>query len=397
MGRLARAFTETRTSLTSPSQWLFDAFGSVPSASGVSVDGASALRFADVYACVRVLADAASLLPLPTYHRLADGSREKVPAYPTAVLFDRPSAYMTRSGLVSTIVNHLNSWGNAYVGKIKQNGRPSDLIIITPNRVLMRLDNGEPVFIVQPAAGSPNSGGTYSRNEICHIKLMGDGLIGWSPIRQAREAIGGAIALEEYANRFLANGGAPSMALKTDGRLSDAAAKNLKASWKASVGGRANAGEAVVLEEGLTPMPLQVPQKDAQFIEQRQFSSTQIARIFRIPPYMIAAPSPTPMTYSNVEQESLHFVTYSLAPHLVAIEQAFAADPDFYPDSSYYPEFLVDALLRSDTHTRMQSYEVAIRSRVMLPDEARALENRPPLPDGTGMVATPEPPPQTKV
>ena len=382
--RIAHAIERRDSTLKAPSSALLAALGAVPSSSGVSVSATTAMQHGDVYACIRVLADAAASLPLLSYERTGDGRVRDDDTF-VARLLRNPAPGMTQSMWVSTVMHHLNMWGNTYVAKLRgARGQIVQFRFIDPSRVAIKLDNGEPVFKVYPSQQSDQIQGEFTSRDILHIKgLSTDGVQGLSPIRQAREAIGAGIALEEYAARFFANSAIPDGMLQTDGKLSQEAQDRLKTQWEAVHRGRSNAHKVAVLEEGLKWQSVSLPMEDVQFVEQRKYSATQIARIFRVPPYMIGADGPNSMTYSNVEQESIHFVTYSLRPWLVTIEQAINADEDLYgADGPYYTEFLVDALLRSDTLSRMQAYEVGTRTGVMSVNEAREKENRPPIPGG---------------
>jgi len=134
-------------------------------------------------------------------------------------------------------------------------------------------------------------------------------------------------------------------------------------------------------------LPISMPADDAQFLEQRKLSATEIARVFRVPPWMIGADAGSSMTYANVEQQALAFVTYSLRPWLILIEQALAADPDLCPPGVYV-EFLLDALLRADSATRSEVYARALDPITgwMSREEVRRLEN---LPAETAFVRSP--------
>lgn len=360
------------STLRNPAWWLTEALG----AETGSVSVAAALAHADVYACVRVLADSVASLPLIVYRRSGDG-RNRETSSTAARLLRRPSPSLSQFDLLGTLMMHLCTWGNGYIAKYRNpGGAIVQLGLLNPQRVSVKIEAGEPVFSVIDGHGAQR---TYSRRDVIHVKAMSaDGVIGMSPIGQARAAIGVGMALEEYAEQFMQNNTAPSGVITVKGEMSDPAIARLAKQWKRMRGPK-HAGSTIVLEEDAQWKPVSMPSRDAQFVEQRKLSSTQIARIFRIPPYMIGAESGNSMTYANVEQESLHFLQHSLRPWLVCIEQAVGSDEDLFSiRGNQYPEFLVDAMLRADTKTRYEAYQIATANQAfMTRDEIRARENLP--------------------
>lgn len=390
----ASAGVDRRASLAEPSQAMREAWGgSGTVAGGATVTPQTALTHGDVYACIRALSDAAGSLPLIVYRRLEDGGRERADGTPQARLLRRPHPLLTQSGLISLVVAHLNGWGNAYLGKIWDGGRIARLWPIHPSRVTVEVKGGDPVYTVT-AAGEDTQEGVYKARDILHIKaLSDDGIIGLSPIAQARQVLGLGMTMAEYAGRFFANSAYPGGIIRVQKELSPAAAQRLKESWDRFHRGMRNSFRVAVLEEGADFQTVSVSPQDSQFVEQRRLSTTEIARIFRVPPWMIAADAGSSMTYSNVEQQMIQFAEYSLRPWLVTIEQALAADRDIFPDDgSIFPEFLMDALLRADTATRSQAYSAA-HGRWMTTNEIRRRENLPPIEGGDELAPAAPPAP----
>lgn len=383
--RASQGQAERRDTLRAPSQQLVTALGADGLLSSPSVNPDTALAHSDAYACVRVLADAVGSLPLIVYRRTS-GGREREMASPTARLLQRPSPALTQQALMSMVTAHLQGWGNAFIGKFRdERGQVVQLGAIHPRRVSVALSAGEPVFTVQPETSGPVL--TLTRRDVIHVKAMSvDGLVGLSPVAQARRALGVAISLEDQAANLLENDSRPGGVLKSDRTLSEQAARRLKDAWRAWTSGT-NRGATVVLEEGLSYQAVTLSPADSQFIEQAKLSATRVARVFRVPPYMIGADNGSSMTYSNVEQESASFVMHSLRPWLVCIEQALAADEDLFPQQGdTYPEFLVDALLRADTATRFEAYGKAV-GVFMTVNEIRRRENLNDLPGGDDLSA----------
>lgn len=341
-----------------------------------SVTPTNALQGADVYAAVRCLSDAAASLPLHVYRRVGEG-RERVDNA-TAELLRRPDAATTTPNLIGQLMAHLNLHGNAFLGKWRgQDGSIEKLALLAPDRVQVEVRAGRPSYVVTGLQGRATRHGT---EDIIHVKALStDGLVGLSPIRQCRVALGLASDLAEHAQTFFANDATPRGLLRLE-HFGDASAQvaELREGFEGQHKGVANAHRIAVVSGEVSFSPISLPPEDAQLLESRQFSSQEIARIFRIPPWMLGVASGDSLTYANVESQSLAFTTYSLRPWLVTIESALSADRDLFRAGTYC-EFSLDALLRSDSLTRAQVYEKALDPITghMTRAEVRQLENLP--------------------
>jgi HK97 family phage portal protein len=341
-----------------------------------------ALQVGDVWACVRVLADAAASVPLIPYRR-SDSGRVRLSTGRLADLLDRPAPATTQANLIAQLVSHLALWGNAYLGKFSgEDGRVEQLGLLFPDYVSVELVGGVPLYTVtDPKTGRQSRHGL---DDIVHIKAMStDGLVGLSPIAQCKTALGLSAGLGDHALAFFQHGGRPSGILKIPSGT--AASRNQESmDWfaedvTARHGGARNAHRIAVMSGEMEWIPMSGPLDDLQFVEQRKLSTAEICRIFRVPPWMVGASSGDSMTYSNTEQQALSFVTHSLRPWLVVIEQALSADRDLCAVNTYV-EFLLDALLRADSKTRAEVYALALAPGTgwMRRDEVRRLENLEP-------------------
>jgi HK97 family phage portal protein len=352
-----------------------------PTSSGATVTAETAMRVADAYACVRALSDAAASLPVHIYRHLPQGGRQRVNNR-TAELLRRPGPGQTQSSLIGTIVAHLNLFGNCFIGKARTKGEITQLFCLPPNLIEVELVNGEPRFTFHRPDSAPTKHGLA---DIIHIKALStDGVVGLSPVRQAREAIGLNAQLVAHAARFFQNDARPSGVLQvgTQGAAAQDQLEALKEAWNAHHGGGpANAHRIAILSGDVNFQPLSMPPEDAQFLEQRQLSAQEICRVFRVPPWVVGAPTGDSLTYATVEQQGLAFVTYSLRPWLTTMEQALSADEDLFPaGTNTYGEFLVDALLRSDSEARARVYSAGLAGGWLTVEECRERENLPPLP-----------------
>jgi len=346
----------------------------LPAAGGEPVNRDAALRIADVFSAVRCLSDSAASLPLHAYRR-ADGGRERYTGR-LADLIDRPGPATTTANLTGQLVAHLALDGNAFLAKYRDaDGQITQLGALDPTRVTVALERGEPVYTLSRADGVTRHG----VEDIIHLRAMSvDGLTGLSPIRQARQALGLAQSLSGLADSFARNSGRPSGILTLSSGANPEQLERLRSGFTVRHGGPAAAGHTAVMTGDVSYQSLSLSMQDAEFVAQRQLSTAEICRIFRIPTWMLSASSGDALTYSNVESQALAFVKFTLAPWLTIIEQALSADADLSP-RNVYVAFAIDGLLRADAATRAQVYTAALDPLTgwMSRAEVRALEDLP--------------------
>lgn len=358
--------------------------------SGKNVDERSAMQVTTVYACVRILAEAVAGLPLHTYRYLSGGAKEKALDHPLYyLLHDEPNPEMTSFVFRETLMSHLLLWGNAYAQIIRNGkGQITALYPLMPNRMTVdRTSNGK-IYYTYLVNDSDNptlkaQGQVYLRKEdIFHIPGLGyDGLVGYSPISMAKNAIGMALATEEYGAKFFENGASPSGVLEHPGTIKDP--ERLRESWNSLFKGSGNSHKVAVLEEGLSFKPIAISPNEAQFLETRKFQIDEIARIFRVPPHMVGDLEKS--SFSNIEQQSLEFLKYTLDPWVTRWEQFIHRSLILESEKrDYFVKFNVDGLLRGDYQSRMNGYAVGIQNGFMSPNDIRSLENMDLIPDELG-------------
>ncbi len=350
-----------------------------PTSSGKQVTERSAMQMTAVYSCVRILAEAVAGLPLHVYKTGSDGGKDKATDHPLyRVLHDAPNPEMTSFVFRETLMTHLLLWGNAYA-QIIRNGRGEviGLYPLMPSRMSVgRLTSGALYYDYQTMPGEvPGDTGLVrlSAAEVLHIPGLGfDGLVGYSPIAMAKNAIGMAQACEDYGASFFANGAAPGGVLEHPGTIKDPT--RVRESWQATFGGAKNGNKIAVLEEGMKYTPISMSPEQAQFLETRKFQMGEIARIFRVPPHMIGDLDKS--SFSNIEQQSLEFVKYTLDPWVIRFEQAITAKLLTGGERrSVYVKFNLEGLLRGDYASRMNGYAVARQNGWMSANDIRELEN----------------------
>jgi HK97 family phage portal protein len=335
-----------------------------------------ALGIADVWSAVRVLADAASSLPLHVYRAADDGGRERVRSGKLADLLDRPGPATSQADLVSSLMSHLLIWGNAYVAKYRDaNGEIAAIGLLLPDRVRPELNGGRVRWRFSPPTGRQQ---LLTEADVVHVRgLSTDGLIGLSAVSQASRVLGLSDELVKHALEFFEQGrGLPAGVFKMPEGSSEPARQRMVESLRNEM---RQHGLLVIEGEGsLEPLTLKLD--DSQFVEQRRLAAQEIARVFRIPPNMIGAGSGgDSLTYSTVEQNSLDFVRYSLSPWLRRIELAISNDADLAFQKQYV-KFELDGLLRADAKSRAEIYHLALDpvQGWLDVDEVRRLEDLPP-------------------
>lgn len=359
------------------------------SSAGKNVNERSAMQMTAVYSCVRILAEAVAGLPLHLYRYKEDGGKERaIDNNLYHLLHDEPNKEMSSFIFRETLMTHLLLWGNAYA-QIIRNGKGEVVALypLMPNKMQVdRDDNGELYYIYTRSSDEAKTmeGVTvYLRpRDVLHIPGLGfDGLVGYSPIAMAKNAIGLAIATEEYGAKFFANGAAPSGVLEHPGTIKDPS--RLRENWNSTFGGSANSGKVAVLEEGMKYTPISISPEQAQFLETRKFQIDEIARIFRVPPHMVGDLEKS--SFSNIEQQSLEFVKYTLDPWVIRWEQSLSRSLLNEDEKrKYFFKFNLEGLLRGDYESRMSGYATARQNGWMSANDIRELENLDKIPAEDG-------------
>ena len=359
------------------------------SSAGKNVNERSAMQMTAVYSCVRILAEAVAGLPLHLYRYKEDGGKERaIDNNLYHLLHDEPNKEMSSFIFRETLMTHLLLWGNAYA-QIIRNGKGEVVALypLMPNKMQVdRDENGELYYIYTRSSDEAKTmeGVTVylTPRDVLHIPGLGfDGLVGYSPIAMAKNAIGLAIATEEYGAKFFANGAAPSGVLEHPGTIKDPS--RLRENWNSTFGGSANSGKVAVLEEGMKYTPISISPEQAQFLETRKFQIDEIARIFRVPPHMVGDLEKS--SFSNIEQQSLEFVKYTLDPWVIRWEQSLSrALLNEEKKRKYFFKFNLEGLLRGDYESRMSGYAVARQNGWMSANDIRELENMDKIPAEDG-------------
>ena len=358
--------------------------------SGKPVNERTAMQTTAVYACVRILAEAVASLPLHVYEYQDDGGKKLVHEHPLYyLLHDEPNPEMTSFVFRETLMSHLLIWGNAYAQIIRDGaGRVLGLYPLLPDKMEVQRDDWGNIYYVYSRNSDENpmfkeyGNIKLKAEDVLHIPGLGfDGLIGYSPIAMAKNAVGMTLACEEYGASFFANGANPGGVLEHPGVLKDPS--KVRESWNSVYRGVNNAHKIAVLEEGMKYQQIGIPPEEAQFLETRKFQINEIARLYRIPPHMVGDLDKS--SFSNIEQQSLEFVKYTQDPWVIRREQSLQRSLLLPGEKGkYFIKLNVDGLLRGDYQSRMNGYAVGRQNGWFSANDIREMENMNPIPDEEG-------------
>lgn len=350
---------------------------------GVAVTPASAMRVMAVFACIRLIAETCAALPLKTY--TGDGpERSEVKLAAERYVWERPNSEQTQQVFWEQAFASALSDGNTFINTPRDAlGRIAELWLVNPARVnIVRTRDGEKRYEIEGDR-------TRTPDEIVHVPaftLPGRDR-GLSPIGQARQAIGLSLAAEQFGARFFGAGSIPSGIISTKAKLDQPQAERLKARWRELHAGAGKAWDIAVLDADAEFHQLTIPPEDAQFLETRRFQLSEIARLYRVPPHLIADVERSTSWGTGIEEQNLAFVQYTLLPWLRRFEQAITAW--LLPVRPRYARFVLDGLLRGDAASRITYYAAGRRDGWLNVNEIRALEDRPRIEGGDTYLQTP--------
>lgn len=385
MGLLSRFITpEKRLTVQGLDSLMERAVGGYPTSSGVDINEQTALSCMAVYAAVRLLSETIGSLPGHIMRQTEMGKEKALTHSLYALIHEQPNPEQTAMEWREIAMCHLLLRGNHYSEKqLDQAGRLVALWPIHPDRVTIeRPGANAPLLyrITMPGGGTV----TLGPDRMLHLRGLGsNGVTGFSPIAVARQALGLAVAAQEYGARLFKNDTRPGGVLEHPQKLSEPAYNRLRASIEEQHQGFSNAHRMMILEEGMKWSQVGINPDDAQFLESRKFSVTEVARMYNVPPHFLRDLERA--TFSNIEQQAIEFVVYSLRPWVVRFEQRLKVELLSPQDRvTHFVKFNVDGLLRGDIKTRFDAYQVAKQNGWMNADEIRELEDLNPLPRGTG-------------
>lgn len=381
--RVARGL-ERRSTLTNPSDALRQAFTGASTYSGKQVSVETALTLGPVFAASSLVAGAVGGVPLKVYN---SGREEARSSRQWRMLHDEPNDEMAADELWELVAHQLLMWGNAFLLKDRDGlGVVQMLWPIRPGRMTVGREpavRGRARRFYQ-VDGQPKK---YYDDSFLHIRGLGsDGLVGYSVIQQARQQLGNMLSQDEFQGRFWANGSFMGAALLHPQQMSADAQDRLKKQISAKRG-VAESNGIWVFEEDMKFQQLGMPLRDAEFMAQMKMGRLAVAELFGLVPPHRWGNDQRSLTYANVEAASTDFVRWTGRRWWSRIEKSLQRDQGVFPKSgpSLTAEFQTADLLRGDTKTRYETYQIGIAAGVLTRNEARGFENLPPLDSGDGI------------
>lgn len=342
---------------------------------GVSITQDNSLRISTAYACVRLLSDTVSTLPVDSFVR-RDGVR--VPYRPRPIWLDQPDPDLatSRDEHFTQVMVSLLLDGNAFVRVVRDPlGTVIALIVLDPKRVEVRRNKDYQIEYYLKDIDR-----VLSKSEVLHItELRKPGALrGSSRIDELKEVFGLTAALDEFASRFFGQGSQTSGVIEVPGALSREQAKDLVDSFEEGHKGLARSHRPGVLFGGAKFNKTGVDPNEAQMLESRKMQVEEIARAFRVPLHMLSTAIPGAMSYASVEQNAIQFATYTIRPYLSRIEAAYST---LLPQGVFI-RFNMDGILRGDIQTRFSAYSTGTQAGFLSVNDIHRLEDLPPVEGG---------------
>lgn len=373
---------ERRSTLVDLDKVMDEAIGQRTTATGVSVTNNTALNCVPYFAGVRLYAETMGQVPLIEYRRLARGKERATDQAVYYLLHDEPNPEMSAQSMKEALEAHKVSWGNAFaeIDWDMDSGVPRALWPLRPDKMQVGRDSvtKKLIYVYTLPDGQKVILPDW---RVWHMPGVGfDGIIGYDSVYLAREAIGMAMAMEEYGARFFSNGAAPSGVLEHPNKLSKEAQDRLRGSWNEMHQGLSNQHRIAILEEGMSYKQVGIAPENAQLFQARSFQIEEMARLLNLPPHMLR--DLTHATFSNIEFQSIDFVRYSMEPSFIRWAQT-SNRKLLTPEQKrqYFVEALPLSLLRGDSAARAAYFRERFYIGSLTPNEIRDLENENPLDD----------------
>lgn len=364
--------------LTNPDSATFWALSGTSGGSRVAVTERTAMSLPAVLHALEILTGVFAMTPMIYYRREADG-KVRADTSPLFALFhDRPNEAQSIFLFKEVILGDMLMAGQ-FANFVHRDGmfRPKALSRLDPRMVhpAKFWDREDGLELFYDAQLPDGSSGRFTRTDIWHVTgFSRDGLLGVNRVRLLDDMLGSAVAAGEYARHFWENNAQPATLLKTKGKVKPEDKAQIKFDWKRMFGGARRAGEVAVLDQEMDATTLGATNRDSQFVEVRAFNVVEVARAFGVPPHLLYELSRA--TFSNIEQQSLEFIMYSMMPHY---ERVASAATHYFAEPGHFFEFLPDALLKGDVKTRWEAYKAARETGAMNADEIRRRENLQPI------------------
>lgn len=370
-GKPLSGWPEQRSTLAEPESWMVEWAGGTKTAAGEFVGPSNALSYPAHLACVRILAEVESSLPLHVYRSTDAGQEKATGHYAYSLLHDEPNPEMSAALFRLYMRQNRATWGNGYaLPEWNSAGRLRAIWPLRPDwMTVYRNTNGARVYDYQPAFGP--RGGKYLDSEIIHVRGIGDDLIGYSPIRLMRESIGLGKAAERFGASFFRNGARFGGVLQVAGKLKPGSEDQVSKEFDEKFSGAVQTGRSLVIDQGSKWTPTTIPPDDAQFLQTRQFQRSEFAAVHGVPPHLIGDTEKSTSWGSGIEQMGIGFMVYTVNPSLVLTEQEYNRK---ILGGGFYCKHSVAGMMRGDAASRAAFYIAMVQNGIMDSDEVRELE-----------------------
>lgn len=343
-----------------------------------------ALTVAAVFACVRLLSDTISTLPAAAFRRVGNVRKP----YDDPAWLRKPNPDMGRIAFFGTVMTSLLLEGNAFILVTRRAGRVVALDVIPASMVhprYVRLASGRSVLVYELTATGEDSAvqviGALSASDVLHLRgiPLAGSLRGVSPLCAAATTIGLAIHAQEYGAEFFANGATPGAVVEVPGAMTPEGMRAARRTWRQLHGGKGNRHGLALLTEGAKYTKVSISPDEAQFLETRQFQISDVARIFGVPPHLIADASGSTSWGSGLAEQNIAFAQHSVRVWVERLEEAFTALlVSETRDESVFVKFNLDAMQRGSIKDRFDGYRTGLQNGIYTRNEVRALEDLPP-------------------
>lgn len=384
VGRERRSLENPSTSLATPDDWLFDAFGATKSNSGVRVSAESALCYSAWWRGIWLVSNSVAKLPLYVYKRSGEDKAVDDQHAAYRLLRHRSNDELVSANtLKETIQSHAMSYGNGYAW-IRRDGsaRPLELIILNPFDVVPYRENGRLWYAIKVGMEWKRE----SPANVLHIKgLSPDGLVGYSVYVKARDSLGEGMAAQQYGSRFFRNSARPSVVIEVPTTMTEPAQREFLRQWENMFGSVEQSHRTAILTSGAKVHPFSVNPEQSQLYELRKLNLVDIANFIGVPVHKIGGEGRT--AYASLEQENQSYLDDCLDPWLVKWEcecrEKLLTEQEKERDT-HFVEFLRQAMVRADIAARYAAYQIGVRGGWLNPDGVCAKENENALPNGLG-------------
>lgn len=372
---------EQRSSLSNPALWMYPAFGAVDTGTGIAVTENTALGSTAIWAGVRIISESIASIPLGVFERRDDDGRDiRRDHLLHRILHNSPNPMLTALEFREMQMMNLLLSGNSYAEIVRNGaGRVAELWPLWPHRVKVQAHDGKVLYRVSV----PNGKEVFLKpDQVLHVRgASRGGLVGLDPIATNAQSVGLSLSLQKFQSKFFANSARPGGVLEHPGAMSEDAQKRFKKAWEDSHRGLDQAHRVAILEEGMTWKQMGISPEQAQTIEARKFQLGETARLLNMPPHLLRDLERA--TFSNIEQQSIEFVSYTIRPWAVRLEQRYDMQTLTAKEQErFFTKHILEGLLRGDMKSRFEAYAIARNGGWMSANDIRRIEDQNPIPDG---------------